>query len=156
MIKNFLVLYAPENISIFATPELLNIKISADVEKNCVEFASPNDLHLDKREWGILKLITKEECVVLESVALELLFDNDFDSYTVKPEVLEVFLTTLFETSEVIPVKEGRILHFNNSTHAASQVLENTDSLRVKSTFPVSQGLFYKNKTAVKVVFSAK
>ena len=144
-------MYTPETISIFENPLLLNLKVSSDVEKNCIDISFLDEKARAERQWCFVKLVNKAECVVLEDVELELTINENWISTqpkdcVVKQEILDLVIEYLFSLSDRIPCHEGLALSFDKSE---SPITQHFTKLKVRFTFPTCQGLFHKTSTKV-------
>ena len=157
MAEDFRVLYAPKNMSILGNPILLDLLVSSSVEKNCVSVESSNDPSNDKREWCFLKLVRKEECPILERIELDLIQNapGDINSSDQITDSLNTIIEKIFKRSDSIACHEGTVLNLGKSIIEQNVILQEIQHIRVKSTFPVSQGLFCKDKTIVTFIFSS-
>ena len=100
-----LYLPAAKTLSTFAQPELLSIKVSPSIEKNCAAVAGHSQEYVSETEWCYLKLVKKEECVILDSIEFESISNGDLelDTQYNNAELSSNAIATLFETSELIP-----------------------------------------------------
>ena len=144
-------------MSILGNPILLDLLVSSSVEKNCVSVETGNDLSNDKREWCFLKLVRKEECPILERIELDLIQNapGDINSSGQITDSLNSIIEKIFERSDSVACHEGAVFDLGESIIEHNVILQQIQHVCVKSTFPISQGLFCKDKTIVTFIFGS-